>query len=102
MTQRFGGLFSPLNQREMTEFYRAVDFSDMVDSMGSHLEEYQDEIKSLESQPLDMLIEIAEQAWYGINFTFFEHGGPGVSGLQGGHKEQGRSEEHTSGQIIYG
>jgi len=87
MTQRFGGLFSPLNQREMTEFYQAIDFTIGADTMMQDLDEFEDEIKTLESQPLDILIEIAETAIGALQFTFFDHGGPS----EGRHKE--RAEE---------
>ena len=97
MTQRFGGLFSPLNQREMTEFYRAVDFAVSVDTMMGDLDEYEEEIKSLESQPLDMLIEISEGAWNAINFSFFEVGGPG---WDEGHKKQGERYGQTYWDVI--
>ena len=83
MTQRFGGLFSPLNQREMTQFYEAVDFAVIAGSLVGDLDEYEEEIKSLESQPLDVLIEVAETAKGDIDFAFFERGGPS----EGRHKE---------------
>ena len=83
MTQRFGGLFSPLNQREMTQFYEAVDFAVIAGSLAGDLEEYEEEIKRLESQPLDILIEIAETAKGDIDFAFFHLYGPS----EGRHKE---------------
>jgi len=83
MTQRFGGLFSPLNQREMTEFYRAVDFAVETGALAGNLDEYEEEVKSLESQPLDVLIEIAETAKSDLDFAFFNRYGPG----EGRHKE---------------
>jgi hypothetical protein len=87
MTQRFGGLFSSLNRRDLNEFYKAIEFAEAVGGLAGDIEDYKDEIKTLEIQPLDVLIEIAEVAKEDINFYFFDFGGPG----EGRHKEM--SEE---------
>ena len=80
MTQRFGGLFSVLNRREISDFYKAIDFASEVDVMGGFGDDYSEEIKNLERQSLDMLIEIAEAARNALEFTFFDSGGPGEEG----------------------
>ena len=76
MTQRFGGVFSVLNRRDISSFYEAIDLANFVDTFGGGLEDYEDVIQSLERQSIDILIEIAEATRVSLNFALFDHGGP--------------------------
>ncbi len=64
MTQRFGGLFSILNRREIADLYRSTDFA----SNFLHFEGIEE---PLESIPVSDLIQVAEEAKSEISDSVF-------------------------------